>query len=480
MVPVSPIPTSGREVATRPTPVVPVAGFWSTRSAISRRDLVRALETGRAPGFDRLAVQDALRGPLEEALRIRLARRVAVGNVTAVERAAAHGALGVLAAPEVSHRVRALEVDGRSLFGNQRVRSNDAWPLSVRLPADGRAAWSQRRTWVLVAAGDSFTDRGVYRRVVQLRKGLDHPFDGGRVRVTGEVCCGPLYGRKVPRYELEGERGIVRRLLRDADVAILNHEQPVTDGWDHHGSGTRFSGKPELTEIFRRAGVDWMSLANNHIKDYATEGILDTRRILKRYGIRSGGAGRDLEQARRISYLEVAGVRLAIVPCVDVALSAVRAGARTSGATPCAGGVMRADLREADRQADVVIAFPHWGVEYSRTPTLRQRAKAARWVRHGADLVLGAHSHVAGAIEEIDGRPVLYSMGNFVFDQDWATFTMESLLVEATFHGDRLVQLRLHPLLIHDQSQPNLLDPRRDHGLRLLRQVRAASDGLDW
>jgi poly-gamma-glutamate capsule biosynthesis protein CapA/YwtB (metallophosphatase superfamily) len=109
------------------------------------------------------------------------------------------------------------------------------------------------------------------------------------------------------------------------------------------------------------------------------------------------------------------------------------------------------------------------------------RRHAARWVKAGADLILGGHSHVAGAIEEIEGSPVLYSLGNLIFDQHWSTDTMESALVEATFLGDRLVALRLHPYLIHATSQPNLLDPASGEGRRLLRQVRAASAAwLDW
>jgi poly-gamma-glutamate synthesis protein (capsule biosynthesis protein) len=88
-----------------------------------------------------------------------------------------------------------------------------------------------------------------------------------------------------------------------------------------------------------------------------------------------------------------------------------------------------------------------------------QRKHAARWVKAGADLVLGGHSHVAGAIEDIDGVPVLYSLGNLIFDQHWSTNTMESMLVEATFHGGTLVSLELVPYIIHDTSQPNS-DPK--------------------
>jgi poly-gamma-glutamate synthesis protein (capsule biosynthesis protein) len=120
-------------------------------------------------------------------------------------------------------------------------------------------------------------------------------------------------------------------------------------------------------------------------------------------------------------------------------------------------------------------------VEYTRQPLASMRKHAARWVEAGADLVIGAHSHVAGSIEDIDGTPVLYSLGNLIFDQHWSTNTMESALLEATFHDHQLVELRLRPYIIHDTSQPNFLDPSSSEGRRLLLEMkRASSAWLEW
>jgi poly-gamma-glutamate capsule biosynthesis protein CapA/YwtB (metallophosphatase superfamily) len=472
-------------------PVVPVARFWSDRDGLARRDIVRALENGELPGFRRIVVEDSIREALAETLGLDIHPAVEGGDAAAVGRAIRRGGLGLLAAADLAPSMRPLTVDGRSLVGNDRVRSADAWPLTVTQTDE--AGWDQSRTWVLVAGGDSFTDRGVYDKVIRRGKGVDYPFDGGTARVTGHGCCDPVFNDNVvPRYELTGNKGVVRRLFKDAELAIANHEMPVTDAWGFHSSGLRFSGKPELTEIFTRAGIDWMSLANNHIKDYDTDGIRDSRRILRRYGIASGGAGVDLDQARRISYLEVGKVgkvgdpgdsgvaTLAIIPCVGV-VPYSWAGPDASGGTPCLDRYLVPDIKEAGRKADVVLVFPHWGVEYTRLPMPSQRKHAARWVKAGADLVLGAHSHVAGAIEDIDGVPVLYSLGNLIFDQHWSTNTMESMLVEATFHEGTLISLELVPYIIHDTSQPNLLDPATGEGKSLRQQVQAASaDWLDW
>jgi poly-gamma-glutamate capsule biosynthesis protein CapA/YwtB (metallophosphatase superfamily) len=371
-------------------------------------------------------------------------------------------------------------VDGRALFGNDRVGRAEGWPLRVEIVVEPDRQWSHRDTWVLVAGGDSFTDRGVYETVVNKGRGIEYPFGGGTARVTGHRCCDPVFNdNEVPVYRLTGDRGVVRRLFRDAELAIVNHESPITPGWSHHRSGFTFTGKPELTGIFTHAGIDWVSLANNHIYDHGPVGVEDTRRILRRAGIGFGGAGKDLAQARRVDVLEVGDTRVAIVPCVGVAVHAY-ASATKSGGTPCRGSFVR-DVRDAARRADAVIVFPHWGAEYARRPSDGQRRQGRAWVKAGADLVLGAHSHVAGAIEAFDGTPVLYSMGNLIFDQWWSTATMEGIIVEATFHGGDLKQIRLHPFITIQQAQPNLLDPATGEGRRLLQQVRAASrPELDW
>jgi poly-gamma-glutamate synthesis protein (capsule biosynthesis protein) len=170
-----------------------------------------------------------------------------------------------------------------------------------------------------------------------------------------------------------------------------------------------------------------------------------------------------------------------IVSCNQ--FSAARVGARKdrAGALTCKSDEAFDAIKAARKKADVLIVFPHWGVEYTRSRKDYQERLAARWEKLGVDLVVGAHSHIPGGIGDIDGMPVFYSMGNFIFDQSWSTATMEGMLAEMTFEGDRLAQIRIHPFLTHDQAQPNLLDPARDDGKALMGEVRKASKKIsDW
>lgn len=462
-------------------PVIPVVSFWSRKEGIARGDIRAALESGRQKGFKRITVDEDIATAIASELGIQLHGDVQVGDLDQVAKSVSRGGLGLVAATKLGPSMRALNINAASLVGNDRIRNVDDWPLSVTLQHPEGDGWDQRQTWVLVAGGDSFTDRGVYDKVVRRGKGVDYPFAGGTAQVTGHGCCDPVFNDNiVPRYRLTGNKGIVRKLFRGAELAIANHEQPVTDSAVHHTSGLRFSGKPALTKIFTRAGIDFLSLANNHIKDYGEDGIKDTRRILRQNGIAFGGAGKNLAQARQVSYLEAGDTRVAIIPCLDI-VPIYWAGPKVSGATPCLDRYLVPDIKKAARKADFVMVFPHWGVEYTRKPLPSMRKHAARWVKAGADMVLGAHSHVAGSIEDIDGSPVLYSLGNLIFDQHWSTNTMESALLEATFQGGDLIELRLRPYIIHDTSQPNFLDPSKGEGRKLLMSMKAASsDWLDW
>ena len=127
--------------------------------------------------------------------------------------------------------------------------------------------------------------------------------------------------------------------------------------------------------------------------------------------------------------------------------------------------------------ADVVIVFPHWGLEFQAQPTASQRRFAKVAIIAGADMILGSHSHWASAMEIINGKPVFYSMGNFIFDQNWSVETSEGLVIESTFIGSRLVSTRMLPTVILKQSQPNFVDVATD-GVPIMNRVWKGSKGL--
>jgi poly-gamma-glutamate synthesis protein (capsule biosynthesis protein) len=320
-------------------------------------------------------------------------------------------------------------------------------------------------------------DREVHRQAVLLGKGPDHPWDGGFAEITARTCCTADGGNAI-QTRRTGRRGAVRRLLTSADVAVVNHEGPAPDDATYHPTGLVFTFDPALLEGVSAAGIDIVSLANNHIRNAGSEGVLQTRRNLRKAGIRTVGAGGDATSARRPTCLEPSGVRLCFL-AYDAINTAVHAATTTRpGAAELRLPDVRSDIRRLRRDgADVVAVLPHWGVEYTTRVLPQQRRWARAMVRAGADVVLGAHSHVVGPVEFIEGVPVLYSLGDFLFDLPRFEETEEAVVAELTFQGDRLAQLELHPSVILDRSQVALLDPVGD-GRVVLERMRRASARL--
>lgn len=463
-------------------PIVPVVSFWSTDEGISLNELKKALQA-QSSAYPHVIVRSEDRASIGTALGISVAGAVESGDVDQIRLKTRAGYLGLLPASALTARVRALSLEGASLVGEGHLKKLADWPLMATVQAPVSDRWDPGATWTMVAGGDMFLDRGVRNTTLEMGKGIDYPFAGGTAKVTGHCTCSPskqIPNELVPVVQRTGNAGIVRNLVMHADLAIANLENPIPDNPSWHLSGTIFGGPAKLLPMFTNAGIDWVSLANNHIFDYGAAGVAQTRQNLKRAGIPFSGAGANLEQAGQIAYLQTKGLKVGLVACVLVP------GVHLD-ATPTRSGPMGCDVRytlpritEARANADLVIVFAHWGNEYHREPFPSQIKLAQQWVAAGADIILGGHPHVFGGLQEINGKPAVYSMGNFIFDQYWSTPTMESALTEITLQGTRVVQIRLHPYVILDQAQPNFLDPARDDGRQLLKEVRAVSDGLGW
>jgi poly-gamma-glutamate synthesis protein (capsule biosynthesis protein) len=463
-----PTPTSATPRST-PTPVsiplVPVVGFWSTTPGISRAELDAAL-AGQNHAYRRVLATGSVPG--------------ATPSTPDLIRAAVNadpGTLGLLPADEVTADVHALAVDGLDLFGNSRLRDVASWPLLVPAsPGVRGSSFDAATTWTLVAGGDVMLDRSIYERTVRQGKGADYPWDGGFAAITGRRCC-TAAGHPLPVVRRTGHGGAVRALFRDADLAMVNLEGPAPDAFRWHPHGLTFTFDPALLVGLSNAGIDVVTVGNNHIGDAGPGGVVETIRHLDELGIAHVGAGQDAASARSPAWFDVAGQRVAALG-YDAVRPAYNATSKRAGSAGLVTTGYRADIAAARGDgADVVVVLPHWGTEYTAAASSGQQAHARRLAGAGATLILGSHSHWTGALEQVDGRPVLYSLGNLVFDLTRSEETIEGLIVEITFVGPRPVQIRLHPTVVVDLVQPNLLDPATD-GAVVIDRMRKASIAL--
>ncbi len=401
--------------------------------------------------------------------------------------AASRKRLGFLMVEDVDPSVRALGWEGSSLFGEDRVATAADWPLQAsfrigpgREPPSAPGGYDPAAAWTLVAGGDILLDRGVSVAIRSSKRGVDFPFDGGTVKITSRCKDCSVFGWDLPRTQRTGGEGAVRDLLSGADLAIANFENPAPDSFKFHASGTVFSADPASIKGLADAGIDYVSLGNNHMRDAGARGILDTMRNLDDWSIGHSGAGANLAAARTPALFEEGGVTVAILS-YDTIAGGYFAGPDRAGTAPMTADNVREDVAAARAAgAALVIVFPHWGTEYDPTPFAGQRKLAQAAIDAGADMVIGNHAHWAAGIEVYKGKPIWYALGNFVFDQSWSEPTMEGITLEMTFDGARLVQVRMRPHLILDKAQPNFMDPAGS-GVVVMGQVWAASKGiLDW
>lgn len=224
--------------------------------------------------------------------------------------------------------------------------------------------------------------------------------------------------------------------MQAADVMCLNNEFTYsTGGSPLHGKAYTFRADPERVEVLRQLGVDVVTLANNHVYDYGKEALLDTFAVLEQAGVPYFGAGRTLEDAMAPLYLEVEGKTIALV-----AASRAEKNKMTPQATDTEPGILRCydtelflqAIREGKENADFCIAFVHWGTEYSFELEQVQKDTGKAYLDAGADAVIGAHSHCLQGMEFYDGKPIIYSLGNYWFNKK----TLDTMLLQLHFSGD--------------------------------------------
>lgn len=225
-------------------------------------------------------------------------------------------------------------------------------------------------------------------------------------------------------------------VMQAADIMCLNNEFTYSSGGAPlAGKAYTFRANPERVEVLHQLGVDAVTLANNHVYDYGAEALLDTFQVLEEAQIPYFGAGRTLADAMRPLYLEVEGKTVALV-----AASRAEKNKMTPQATDTEPGILRCydtelfleTIGEAKANSDFCIAFVHWGTEYSFDLEQVQMDTGRDYLDAGADIVIGAHSHCLQGMEYYDGKPIIYSLGNYWFNEK----TLDTMLLQLHFSGD--------------------------------------------
>jgi len=245
--------------------------------------------------------------------------------------------------------------------------------------------------------------------------------------LAGDVMLGRLVDESLARgRDYARPWGDVLPTLRGADLFFVNLECALTHRTERWSDGGYkpfyFRADPAAVRTLELGGVDFASVANNHIGDFGSEGLRDTLAVLDRAGIAHAGAGIDRLSAREPALLTRAAARVAVVACADYPAEwAAAATAPGINYTPVSLAPryfdeLKVTLAVAREQADLVVFSIHWGPNMRERPSREFQAFAHAVIDAGADIFWGHSAHLVHGIEFRRGHPILYDTGDLVDD----------------------------------------------------------------
>ncbi len=382
------------------------------------------------------------------------------------------GLVAVVPLEFVNASVTAVALDGVDIV---RGRGNmAAWPLRETVAVEARTPVGENARPSVVDA---------------IRADLPDPIG---IVLTGDI----LQSRcTLERIRATGDWGSplrtpVGEFLAEADLALGSLDGSIQDIAPPWGcvEMTNLSSPPETIEALTLAGFDGLTVATNHVFDCGqtycgSRAFLRTLELLSDAGIAYWGGGRDLEEALAPGVFKVRDTTVGVLGFDDVAAYELEATESSPGTAPLdddyveerAAGepsfyrpaselgierfVARVEALVAD--VDVVVVQVQSGTEETHRPSDRSLKALRAAVAAGADVVVGNQAHWVQAVEYAPESFVAYALGNFIFDQIWTPEHTEGVLLEATLHGDRLVNVRLWPYVIRDQYRPEFVQGER-------------------
>lgn len=298
----------------------------------------------------------------------------------------------------------------------------------------------------------------------------------------GDILLDPNYA--IMANALRRESGLidsfseeVRQILGNADISMLNNEFPYSlRGTPLPEKAFTFRAKPEYAGYLAELGVDVVSLANNHAYDYGEEALLDSFDALDGADVRYVGAGKNWDRASEPLYFIANDMKIAIVSATQIERLDHP---DTKEATESAPGVFRCwnpeklyrVVAEAKSKSDFVIVYIHWGTENQEEVDWAQREQAPKIAEAGADLIVGDHPHLLQKLEYVKDVPVIYSLGNFLFNSK----PLDTALIRITLTEEGLEQLELIPCRQEDSKVRVMTE---EEGIGLIDHMNQISPGV--
>lgn len=368
------------------------------------------------------------------------------------------GALAIIPAALVDFRFRTLRLDDVSWF-----RPGDAnWPLQVPM----------------VIAVDDALNTGLAEQAATAIA-VEPLLPAVSMTWAGDIIMGRhVHVRMIETGDWAAPFRSIANELTWADVTISNLECAISDSFETPTDWSTFDFKTDTPAVagLELAQIDVLSRANNHSFNFGPIGMDDTTAVLDAAGIKHFGMGRNIAESRKAAIVEVGGVTYAFLGYNGISDDWDGAEADSPGTNPLLDWLVVEDIKRELAAGHIVLPYFHWGTEYVYDPTEEQRYFARVAIDNGAAMVMGSHPHWVQAVETYAGKSIVYSLGNFVFDQEWSLETKQGMMADVWMRGSDVLALDLVPVLIEDYHRPRRMSS--DEAWPVLDNVWAASDRI--
>lgn len=255
---------------------------------------------------------------------------------------------------------------------------------------------------------------------------------------------------------------LVKKQIQASDFSFANLENPFRGTKKINKGNMVFGADPRSLQGFVSSGIDAVTLANNHIFDQGKEGVKRTIKVLHDASIGFVGAGNTYSDAHTPLIQDVQGTKIAILGYTPFLPSSVKKKNAEPAVSDMKEDEISEDIKKAKEKADIVVVTIHWGEEYHTKHNAAQEKIAHAAIESGATLVIGHHPHVPQEIEKYKDGYIAYSLGNFVFDQNFSKDTHHGLAVEAVIRNHQVVSLIPHEVRFTKSFQPYFVDKMND------------------
>ncbi len=235
------------------------------------------------------------------------------------------------------------------------------------------------------------------------------------ILLLGDLILGVGTERLIVEQGLSYPFKKVQTKLKENTITFANLEAPITN------RGTRaknklwtFRSNPDYAKILSESGIDVVSLANNHIMDFGETGLKDTIETLKSLNIRYSGAGKNLSEARKPTIVSRNGTQFVFLSYCQRGPASYYAGEKNFGNAYYDKKLIAEDIKKWKTDRNVVLISLHWGIEITNYPQEFQISDAKHFINAGADGIIGHHPHIPQGIQIYKGKPIIYSLGNFI------------------------------------------------------------------